>query len=675
MSYRVMRILTTVLILAACSAVSFANDIKQEMNAAVEAVRPALVRIHVVCAEYRQGRECKSEAAGSGAIISPDGYVVTNHHVAGDAERIFCTLADKREVEAKLIGSDPLADIAVIKLISPDGKPFPHAQWADSSTLEVGDRVFAMGCPYALSQSVTMGIVSNTELVMPEAMPSDALELEGEDVGSIVRWIGHDAFIAPGNSGGPLVNPEGKIVGINELDIGLSGAIPSNLARSVAEQLIKQGKVTRSWSGLEVQPLLDSSKLDKGILVSGVYDESPAQKAGFKAGDVLLSVDGHDVVARFREQIPPFNQFIAELPVGKTVQAKVQRDGKEVMLSLTTAERMKAIDKEHEIRSWGICGTNVTYLMQKEKELDSQDGVLVSSVQPSGPCGSAKPAIREDDLIVSVAGEPVKDLASLRAITKKITDGHEDPVPVIVEYRRSEKLYATVAKIGKTEESGGGEEVAKAWLPVDTQVLTRELAKALGVPEKAGARVTQVYAKSSAEKAGLNVGDLLVTLDGERIPMEQVGDEEVLSSLIRQYDIGATVKLGVIRDGKQITVDVKLETSPKPVWDYPKYEDDNFEFVARDIAFADRAQGSVPMAQKGAYVESVSEGSWAALGRLRSGDVVTQVNGTAILGLGELKGVMTQLAQKKPKSVVLKVRRGIHTMFLEIKPDWGESEK
>jgi len=160
-----------------------ADEIKTEMTAAVQAVRPALIRILVVSAQYDQGREIKMESSGSGIIISAEGYAITNHHVAGNAERLVCTLADKREVDAKLVGTDPLADIAVIKLISPDGKPFPVASFGDSSKVEVGDRVYAMGCPYALSQSVTNGIISNTEMVLPGPFASEEFTLEGEDVG------------------------------------------------------------------------------------------------------------------------------------------------------------------------------------------------------------------------------------------------------------------------------------------------------------------------------------------------------------------------------------------------------------------------------------------------------------------------------------------------------------
>ena len=649
------------------------DEIKQEITAAVASVRPALVRIHIVAADYRQGRELKIESFGSGVIISPEGYAVTNHHVAQDAEHIVCTLADKREVDAKLVGTDPLADIAVIRLESSDGEPFPSASFGDSSELDVGDRVYAMGCPLALSQSVTAGVVSNTEMVMPSYIFRRGVMLEGEDVGSIVRWIGHDALIRSGNSGGPLVNRDGEIVGINELSFGLSGAIPSNLVKEVAGQIIKDGKVTRSWLGMAVQPLLESSGLEKGILISGLLEDSPAGKAGFESGDILLSLAGHEAVARFREEVPIFNQFVAGLPVGEPVEAKILRDGKEMTITVTTAERKRAADKQHELKSWGICATNITYLMEKEMQLDSQDGIVVTGVLPSGPSGSAKPSLQERDVMVKVGQESIKDVGHLRAVTKKLTEGRDDPVPVVVNVLRKQKQLATVVKVGKKEPSKPGAEISKAWLAIDLQVLTAELAEALGAAESKGVRVTQVYPASSAENAGLQVGDLIVKLDGEDIPADQIGDEEVLPSLIRQYEIGAEVKLGVIRAGEAMDVVVKLESSPKPTRDYPRYEDESFEFTARDIAFADRADGSVGKDQSGAYVASVSEGSWAALGELRSGDVIVAVDAAEVSSLDDLKRAMSEIAGKKPKAVVLRVRRRIHTLFLEFEPIWPDS--
>jgi S1-C subfamily serine protease len=183
-------------------------------------------------------------------------------------------------------------------------------------------------------------------------------------------------------------------------------------------------------------------------------------------------------------------------------------------------------------------------------------------------------------------------------------------------------------------------------------------------------RITQVYPASSAENAGLKVGDLILKLDDEAIPADQLGDEEVLPSMIRQYDIGSQVKLGIVRDGKPMDISVELETSPKLARDYPKYEDEDFEFTARDIAFADRTEGALQPQESGVYVESVTEGSWAALGNLQPGDVICEINGKPIATLTGLEATMKDISHQKPKKVVFKVRRGIHALFVELEPGY-----
>src|SRR4030095_15154262 len=286
------------------------------VHAALAKVAPSLVRIHVVSIEHEDGRELKREAAGSGTIITPDGHIVTNHHVRGKTKAIVCTLSSREEIPAELVGTDPLSDIAVLKLKPAKPRAFPTASFGTASTLRVGDRVLALGSPLALSQSVTMGIVSNTEMIMPRLFwPFNQMTLEGEDVGSIVRWIGHDAPIFGGNSGGPLINLKGESVGGNEISMGLAGAIPADLAKEVANAIIKDGRVKRSWIGLDVQPLLKSGSVTTGAVVGGTIDGSPAAKAGFQAGDIVTKVGTENVSVRFAEEIPLFNQAIMRLPL------------------------------------------------------------------------------------------------------------------------------------------------------------------------------------------------------------------------------------------------------------------------------------------------------------------------------------------------------------------------
>jgi len=667
-----------------CAAVVFSaaqpapEPVSEELRSAVEtaaaAVTPALVRIHVVDADYWGGRETKTEATGSGVIFTPEGHVITNHHVAGNAKQLLCTLADKEEIDAELVGTDPLTDISVLKLRPDKPRRFPAAKFGDSSKIKVGDYVLALGSPLALSQSVTMGIVSNTAMVMPDVFWPFKFEVDGEDVGSIVRWIGHDAALAGGDSGGALVNLDGEVIGINEMAFGLGGAIPSNLAREVAEQLMREGKAVRAWIGLDVQPLLKSQADTDGVLVGGTIPGSPAEKAGLKSGDVLVSLGGEKVAVHVPEELPLFNQLVAGLPIGKPAEAVVLRDGKPVTLQVVAVERETVKPKPRELPEWGITARDLSLLAAKELKRESREGVLVTSVRPGGPCDEAKPKIVDGDIIVDVAGTPMRNIEDLAAITKTITKGKTERVPVLVTYdRRTEKLL-TVVKVGKDKVPEPDRELQKAWLPVTTQVLTREMAEALGFPEKTGVRITQVYPNSAAERAGLRVGDIITAVDGEEIPASRAEHFEVFPTMIRQRKIGAEVELTVIRGKEEKKVKATLAASQPAAREMKKYRNDDFEFAGRALAFEDRVRGKLSEDQQGAYVEAVTEGGWAALAHLAVGDLILAVDGKPTPDVGALEQAMKRVSQTKPNSVVFRVKRGIHELYVELKPKWPKGQ-
>lgn len=652
-----------------------AQPLRDQVLEVVAKVKPALVRIQVVSADYQDGREVKYDSAGSGIIITPEGHVVTNHHVAGHATRLLVTLANKEEVEAELVGTDALTDIAVIKLDSSGARTYPTAEFGDSSTLEVGDRVLAMGSPRALSQSVTLGIVSNTELVMPRILgPRGRFTLDGEDVGSFVRWIGHDAAIYPGNSGGPLVDLNGRIVGINEISMSLGGAIPSNVAKVVAERLIAEGKVTRAWLGLEVQPLLKHSTNDRGVLVSGTLEGGPAATGGVQSGDILVKVADQDVQVRFDEEIPAFNRLVAELPIGKPVSIVVLRGGQELTLEVTPSERGEMAPKQEEFKQWGITGRNLSYMIAKEMKRDTTNGVLVTSVRPGGPAGGAKPKIAARDVIIKVNDTPINNVEDLRRVTEMVTEGKDGPTPVFVSFDRRAESSVTVVRVGIKELEDPGREVKKAWLPVRTQVITRDIAQQMGDPKLRGFRVTEVYPSATAEGSGLKVGDYIVAVDDIPLTASEEEHYEELPTLIRQYKLGTTAQLKVIRDGQPQVVPVVLDREPQPSREMKKYRDELFEFTTRDVTFFDIAEEKWPKDQKGALVDEITPGSWAALGDLYVGDLILSIDGTPIENVEGMKARMDQVAAEKPKSVVFKVLRGIHTLYLEIMPKWTNGE-
>ncbi len=648
------------------------GDIQQAVDHAIAKVKPALVRIHVVSVWDNQGREVKQESSGSGVIITPEGHIVTNHHVAGRAKRLVCTLSSKEEIEADLIGTDPLSDISVIKLRNPDSRKYPFVSFGNSDELEVGDQVLAMGSPLALSQSVTMGIISNTEMVIPDVFAPFKLTLEGEDVGSVVRWIGHDASIYPGNSGGPLVNLKGEIIGINEISFGIGGAIPGNLAKRISLELINQGEITRSWFGLEVQPLLKSYEDKTGVLVSGVIKDSPADRAGFLPGDIIVKLAGHEVTVHFNEELPLFNQLVNERIIGQKVQVVVKRNNKEVTLSMTPQKREYYRPNSVELKDWGITVRNISLLASKEMKRDDQNGVLVTSVQPGGPCGEAKPALVGNEVIVKIGDFTVKNIEDMKKATEKILGNAEnnERVPVLVTYERGKSQYVTVAKIGKKKLTEQGQEVQKAWLGIGIQVLTKDIAEKLNMTGQKGVRVIQIFEDSPARKAGIKTGDVLIAIDGEKIEASEESDIEILPAMIRRYPIDSNVKITLLRNNQQLNLSAKLGTSPRLPREMKKYRDDNFEFTVRDIAFADRIDQMWEKNQTGVIVDNVSNGSWAGLANLMVGDLIIEIGSNNISDVAAFEKTMESIEKKKPKNVVMKVTRGIHTMFVEMEPDW-----
>jgi serine protease Do len=664
---------------SASSAASGAPPTAETIQQVVDLVRPSLVRIHVVEDDPEDGRESKQEAFGSGVIISPDGYVVTNHHVAGKARWISCTLADKEEVRAKLIGSDPLADIALIKLDPPPGGGnYPVAKWGDSAQLHVGDPVLAMGSPLAFSQSVTSGIVSNTELILPR-MEGD-LTLDGEDVGSIVRWIGHSAQILPGNSGGPLVDLSGAIVGINEISVGLAGAIPSNIAHSVVEQLRKQGHVTRAYFGMDLQPLLRTGAAAPsgvGALVGGVLPGSPAALAGVEPGDILISAAGAPVDARFPEQIPMLNLQITNLPVGEPAALVVRRDGQQLTLTATPRERTPAEAPSVEAKGWGMTVSDITPTEIREERYPADvTGVLVTGVLEGGPATEAHPAIEEGDLLLSIGSKPLAGVHDLLARSETIP-ASDSGTPTLVEVWRNAQRLLTVVGVNKQANDDAAVTVAKAWLPLEVQVVTQELATALGLPDgTTGVRVTQVYpvnmtASDTSTPFPIHVGDVLTRIDDLPIEASQPEDTDVFAALVRQYHIGAEAKIHLYRDGKPDTVTVTLTRGPKEERELPRYTDDEFGLAIRSVSYKDRADQDAGPNEDGALVVSVTRGSWASLAGLEEGDIIHAISGTPVADMQAARARLTALKAERPKSVLFFVARGIHTLYVEVLTDYA----
>ena len=484
-----------------------------------------------------------------------------------------------------------------------------------------------------------------------------------------MRWIGHDAAIFGGNSGGPLVNMQGQIVGINEISLGLAGAIPADLAREVADSIIRDGRVKRGWIGLEIQPLLTSGKATRGALVGGTIEGSPSAEAGFASGDILLKLAGRDVLVRFAEEVPVFNQLVMRLPIGKPVEATVLREGAEKTLRVTPSERESVDARIRELPLVGVTASNLTGWAAKELKRTSRDGVRVRGIRPGGPADEAKPALREDDVILSIDDRPTVSYEALEGAVETLTRDKDARVPALVAFDRAGERLLTVVELGRPGLEDPGLEARKAWVPISVQVLTHELADRLNLPGRTGVRVTRVFG-GAAEAAGLKIGDVITALDGNPLEASQPSDADLFATLIRQYKIGSTAALTIVRNGKPMDVAVKLDTSPRLPREMKKYEDPSFEFRVRDIAAADRVSSRLPADQSGVLVDAVREGGWAALGHLADGDMLLTIDGEAVGDVEAVQRKMARIAEAKPRSVVFKVRRGIRTFFVELETGW-----
>src|SRR5438046_6494227 len=279
--------------------------------------------------------EHRRSGMGSGVIVTPDGHISTNNHVIDGARELTVTLPDKREFKGKVIGTDPKTDLALIKV---EARDLPYVAWGDSTRLQVGEYVLAVGNPFGLNSTVTLGIVS-------------ALGRGRMGITQYEDFIQTDAAINPGNSGGALVNARGELIGINTAIFSQSGgymgigfAVPSNMVRSVMDQLIKGGKVVRGYLGVSIQELTqDLAKQfgvaeTRGVLISDVLADSPAKRAKMERGDVILEFDG-----RIVENPTQFSNLVAQTPIGKKVHVKLIRNGQTKELDVTIAEQPKTM--------------------------------------------------------------------------------------------------------------------------------------------------------------------------------------------------------------------------------------------------------------------------------------------------------------------------------------------
>jgi serine protease Do len=364
----------------------------------------------------------KQRSLGSGFIIDKDGYIVTNNHVVENADKIEVILKDEKEFDAEIVGRDANTDLALIK-IKPD-RDLPVLLFGDSDALKVGQWVVAIGSPFGLEHTVTAGIVSAKGRVIGSGPYDD--------------FIQTDASINPGNSGGPLIDMQGKVVGINTAIIaggsGIGFAIPINLAKNIVDQLKSSGEVIRGWLGVGIQDISKQVaeyygiKSEKGVLVTEVFPDDPADKAGIEPQDIILSINGKEV-----ESSREITSLIADLGVGETVKIQVLRNGKTRTFKVKIAKREDTrisarSTRKEEQTELGISVENVTPEIARRFNLKDAKGVIVSAVEPDSKADEA--GVRRLDIIKEINHKSIATVSDLNKVISEIKK--DEPIRMFI---------------------------------------------------------------------------------------------------------------------------------------------------------------------------------------------------------------------------------------------------
>jgi len=416
------------------------EEIQTVITELAESAKPSVVNLFPLSGpgrarELPQDRIPNSPGSGSGLIVDADGHIVTNNHVIGDATEIEVRLSDKSTLIGQVIGKDPDTDLAVIK-VTPE-HPLVYAKFGDSSSVRVGQWVLAVGNPFGLDRTVTLGVVSG-------------IGRENINLSRYENFIQTDASINPGNSGGPLFNLHGEVIGINTAIInfaqGIGFAIPSNMAKQVIQQLLAKGRVVRGWLGVGIQPLTPELarkfgvREGEGVLVNEVFEKDPAASAGIKPGDIITKIDGNPVDTPNR-----LSRLVAGLLPGATTKVEVVRDQTRLTLEVGLTERrdtavVASLPQARTEVKLGLDVQDLTAGLADKFKLRESKGVLITKVDPGSLAQSE--GLREGDLIKEVNRAEVGTVGEFSTAISKIRRGET----VLLRVLRENRAFYVVLK-------------------------------------------------------------------------------------------------------------------------------------------------------------------------------------------------------------------------------------
>jgi len=419
-------------LVAGCASRKGPIDFEAVIDTAKERVYAAIVFVKPIREEFAAGEKQRQEVFGSGVIISPDGLVVTNHHVAEKAARIDCVLFDREQVPARVLGLDPETDLALLRLERPSGAPpLPFATFAPAGEVVEGQFVMAIGSPFGFTRSISLGVISNSRRYMGF-----------RTLYKYNLWYQTDAEINPGNSGGPLVNTKGEIVGINTLGLmgtGIGFSIPGEVVRDVVARLERDGKVLRAWTGLEFQALKDFqtntfAASERGVVIVNVEEPSPASEAAVRAGDLLLAVNGAPTDVPFVEDLPALLRRLADLPLDRPAAFRVRRGAEERELAVQPALKSRFEGEDFDCRRWNLTVKEITRFSEPDLFFLHRGGVFVQGVRRPGNAAAA--GLARQDIVLTVDREAIRTIEDLRRIYERVVKDRAREKKVLIEVLR-----------------------------------------------------------------------------------------------------------------------------------------------------------------------------------------------------------------------------------------------